>query len=81
MAEPTYIRLDIHGQVCPSCLLLTLKALNQHCGAIRAGQVEIVVMTDDRQSTSTIPGAVSKMGYQAEVAILEGGYRIRIYGR
>jgi hypothetical protein len=80
MAEPAYIQLDIHGQVCPSCLLLTLKALNQHGGAVRAGQTEIIVMTDDRQATSTIPDAVGKMGYQAEVARLENGYRIRIHG-
>jgi hypothetical protein len=80
MAEPTCIQLDIHGQVCPSCLLLTLKTLNQHGDAVRAGQTEIIVMTDSRKAVDTIPDAVGKMGYQAEVTRLESGYRIRIHG-
>ena len=80
MAELTCIQLDIHGQVCPSCLLLTLKTLNQHSDAVRAGQTEIIVMTDSRKAVDTIPDAVGKMGYQAEVTRLESGYRIRIYG-
>ena len=80
MPEPTCIQLDIQGQVCPSCLLLTLKALNQHGSAVRACQTEIIVMTNDRQATTTIPEAVDKMGYKAEVTKLEDGYRIRIHG-
>ena len=80
MAEPTYIQLDIHGQVCPSCLLLTLKALNQHGSDVRACQTEVIVLTNDRQATSTIPEAVHKMGYQTEVSRIENTYRIRIHG-
>lgn len=37
-------------------------------------------MTDDRKAVDTIPDAVAKMGYQADVAKLESGYRIRIHG-
>lgn len=80
MPEPTCIQLDIHGQVCPSCLLLTLKALNRHGSAVRAGQTEIIVMTNDRQATTTIPEAVDKMGYKAEISKQENSYRIRIHG-
>lgn len=72
------IHLDISGQICPSCLLLTLKHLNQHAAAVRAGSTEIVVTTDDRQATTTIPDAVGKMGYAAEVTKLDAGYRIRV---
>lgn len=77
--EPAYIQLDIFGQVCPSCLLRTLKTLNQHAGDVRSGKAEIIVMTDDRQATTTIPAAVGTMGYQAEVSRLDNGYRIRIH--
>lgn len=79
MIEPTYIPLNIFGQVCPSCLLMTLKTLNLHSSAMRAGHAEIIVMTDDRQATTTIPAAVSTMGYQTDVSRDEKGYRIRIH--
>lgn len=75
------IHLDISGQICPSCLLLTLKELNQHAAAVRSGTTEIVVTTDDRQATATIPEAVHKMGYGTEISRQEGGYRIRVYAK
>lgn len=76
------INLDISGQICPSCLLLTLKELNQHAPALRSGKVEIVVVTDDRQATATIPSTADRMGFCTEVTrIGDGdGYRIRIFG-
>lgn len=77
---PDTVQLDIQGQICPSCLLLALKTLNEHGAAVRRGEKEIVVVTDDRQATSTIPEAIAKMGYQSEVSRSDGGYRIRIHG-
>ena len=74
------INLDIRGQLCPSCLLLALKELNQHGAAIRAGSVEIVVTTDDRQATASIPATAERMGFRTEVVRLDGSYRIRILG-
>ena len=74
------IDLDIRGQICPSCLLLTLKELNRHASAIRGGATEIVVTTDDRQATATIPSTADRMGFRTEVSRLDGGYRIRIFG-
>jgi hypothetical protein len=74
------IDIDIRGQICPSCLLLTLKELNHHGAAVRAGSTEIVVTTDDRQATATIPATASRMGFCTEVARLDGGYRIRVFG-
>jgi hypothetical protein len=73
------IALDIRGQICPSCLLLTLKEVNRHAAAIRDGGIEIVVTTDDRQATATIPSTVDRMGFGTEVSRLDGGYRIRIF--
>lgn len=74
------ITLDIRGQLCPSCLLRTLKALNQHGAAVRAGSTEIVVTTDDRQATATIPAAADRMGFRTDVVRQDGTYRIRISG-
>lgn len=72
------IHLDIVGQICPSCLLLTLKELNLHADAVRRGATEILVTTDDRQATATIPDAVQKMGYGSEVTRQADLYRIRV---
>jgi TusA-related sulfurtransferase len=73
------IALDIRGQICPSCLLLTLKEVNQHAAAIRTGSAEIVVTTDDRQATATIPSTIDRMGFGTEVVRVDGVYRIRIF--
>ena len=78
-AAPNIIELNIFGQVCPSCLLITLKTVNTHSAALREKAVEVVILTDDRQATSTIPEAVSRMGYQCAVDSTERGYRIRIF--
>lgn len=74
------IDLDIRGQICPSCLLLTLKELNENSSAIRAGETEVVVVTNDRQATSTIPTTANRMGFHCEVTRLDEPdlYRLRI---
>ena len=74
------IDIDIRGQICPSCLLLALKELNHHGAAVRAGSAEIVVTTDDRQATATIPATAERMGFRTEVTRLDSSYRIRIFG-
>ena len=79
MADIHSIRLDIRGQLCPSCLLQTLKELNRHGADVRSGRAEIVVLTDDRQATSTIPGAAGKMGFRTNVDRQDNFYLIRIY--
>lgn len=75
------VDLDIRGQICPSCLLLALKELNRLNREIRVGDAEIVVTTDDRQATSTIPAAAERMGYAVEVRAVDGAYRICIRGQ
>jgi len=74
------IDLDIRGKICPSCLLLTLRELNRNGEAIRAGHAEVVVVTDDRQATATIPATAGRMGFGSEVLRSDAGYRIRIFG-
>ena len=73
------IELEIYGQVCPSCLLLALKEVNAKAPALRCGEAEVVILTDDRQATSTIPDATTRMGFQTEVVRNHAGYRIRIF--
>lgn len=77
---PQTIDIDIRGQICPSCLLLALKELNQNGPAIRAGQTELIVVTDDRQATATIPSTADRMGFGTEIKRIDGGYCIRIFG-
>jgi len=74
------IDIDIRGQICPSCLLLTLREMNDNGSAIRAGTTEIVVVTDDRQATATIPATADRMGFRSEVSRIDEAYRIRIFG-
>jgi TusA-related sulfurtransferase len=71
--------LDLRGQICPACLLLTLKQLNLCSAQIRAGG-ELRILSDDRQATTTIPAMVQRMGFRAEVTRADGGYRIAISG-
>ena len=73
------IQLDICGQICPSCLLLALRTLNDNREAILRGEAEVLVLTDDRQAIGTIPDATAKMGYTTEVTRTQDRYRIRIF--
>ncbi len=81
MDEPKLITLDIRGQICPSCLLLALKEVNRNAEALRAGACDVVVLTDDRQATTTIPAAIGKMGFMAAAERIAKGYRIHISAR
>ena len=72
------IELDIRGQVCPSCLLLTLREVNKHHPDLIAGRAGLVVLIDSRDATGTIPATVRNMGLDAQVDKVEGYYRIVI---
>ena len=72
------IELDIRGQVCPSCLLLTLREINRHHAEVMAGRARLVVLIDSRDATGTIPDAVKNMGLSATVDKVEGYYRVAI---
>ena len=72
------VELDIRGQVCPSCLLLALREVNKCHAALHAGEVKLVVLTDSRHSTETIPDTVRDMGFKARVDKKDGYYRVVI---
>ena len=73
------IEMDIRGQICPSCLLLALKEVNDHIKQIKGGESEIRILSDDRHATVTIPDAVEKMGLETSVEKGGGGFEIRIF--
>jgi len=72
------LEIDIRGQVCPASLLLVLREVNQHHQELVAGQLSIVVLTDNRDATGTIPESARNMGIDAVVEKMDGHYRIRI---
>lgn len=76
--ETNIIVEDVRGQICPSCLLVALRRLNEYRDRIRNGRDEFHILTDNRHSTTTIPNAVNNMGYHIDVQKEEGYYRIVI---
>lgn len=72
------IELDIRGQVCPSCLLLTLREVNNHHADLSAGRLCLTVLTDSRDASGTIPAAVKNMGLAAQLDKIEDYYRVVI---
>lgn len=78
MADTEKIELDILGQVCPACLLVVLREMNTHRQRLKRGEARLVIKTDHRDTTRTIPESARKMGYEVEVRNLEGFYEITI---
>lgn len=74
------IKMDITKEVCPSTLLITLKAVNENKEKLRKGKAKMVVTLDHKPATQTIPYAVTKMGYTAKVRKLGSLYEITITG-
>lgn len=68
------IEYDVRGQICPSCLLIALREVNRYQQQIKSGEVVFQILSDNRQSTATIPNAVLNMGYRVEVTKENGGY-------
>lgn len=80
-AAPETIELDILGQVCPACLLVVLKEINRHQDRLRSGMARLVVRTDHRDTTRTVPESARKMGYGTEVNKVATYYEIVIGAR
>jgi len=78
--ETGVVEMDIRGQICPSCLLLALKEVNDHAADLRAGHLELRILTDSRQATATIPEAVNNMGFEVEIDKTDGHYTVAIRG-
>ncbi|GAB4337110.1 MAG: hypothetical protein Kow0089_08030 [Desulfobulbaceae bacterium] len=81
MPQPTTLELDILGQVCPACLLVVLKELNVHRRSLKKGEARLLIKTDHRDTTRTIPESAVKMGYQVDVAKKDTYYEITISGK
>ena len=77
--ESEVYEYDLRGQICPSCLLMSLNQLNCYQQEIKAHGKQLHILTDDRQATGTIPDAVTNMGYQVSIHKEQGSYRIKIY--
>lgn len=73
-----HTQLDVRGQVCPTVLLLALREININKAALKSGALTLSILTDNRDSTLTIPDSVSMMGYEARVLKEEEYYRIDI---
>lgn len=77
MTNETF-ELDIRGQVCPSCLLLTLREVNRLHAALSEGHACLTVLIDSRDATGTIPAAVQNMGFATQVDKVGDYYRVTI---
>jgi len=77
-ADRELIELDMRGQICPSCLLMALKQVNEKQDGLRSGQAVLHILTDDRQATNTIPNAVVNMGYIVDIEKIKDFYTIKI---
>ena len=75
------IQLNILGQVCPACLLVVLKEINTHQENLRNGKARLVIRTDHRDTTRTVPESARKMGYAVEVNKVQTFYEISIGGK
>ena len=78
MSDIKKIELDILGQVCPACLLVVLREMNTHQQQLKNGEARLVIKTDHRDTTRTIPESARKMGYDVEVRNLDSCYEITI---
>lgn len=72
------IDYDIRGQICPSTLLMALRAFNTHQEGLRGKAVRLRFLTDNRDCVTTIPRAAENMGYTATVSRAEGCYLIEV---
>ena len=78
MTESEVVHINILGQVCPACLLVALKALNEKREALKKGEAEILIKTDHRDATRTIPDSAKAMGYNVDVKKVSSYYEIRV---
>jgi len=68
----------MRGQMCPSALLTALREINTHKLALKSGGLTLSLLTDNRDSTITIPDSAMMMGYEVHVVKECEYYRIDI---
>lgn len=76
---PRIIEFDICGQICPSTLLVALREINKNIGELNSGSVRLLIKTDNRDATNTIPGAAANMGFQVDVSKSGAIYNLLIF--
>lgn len=76
--EPVCREIDLRGQICPSTLLTALRETNNNKAELRAGELRLIILTDNRHSTTHISESISAMGYCVEVQKELEYYRITI---
>lgn len=79
MSNDNQFTLDIRGQICPSCLLITLKEVIKNADKINSKELNLLILSDDRHATATIPDAVHAMGFTTTTNKTDAGYEILIY--
>lgn len=80
LAQNTIVH-DIRGQICPSCLLFTLREVNEQRDALKNNNARLIIKTDNRDATSTIPEALASMGYDHRIEKKDGYYTIEIMAK
>ena len=79
MGDNNQLVLDIRGQICPSCLLIALKEVTKNADKINSKKLTLLILSDDRHATATIPDAVHAMGFATVTNKTDAGYEILIY--
>lgn len=74
------VSLDLRGQVCPATLLRSLRSINDLKDDLRRGAVRLVIRTDHREATATVPDAATSMGYAVRVEPEGDAYVITVEG-
>ena len=72
------VEFDIRGQICPSSLLITLREINTRQKLIKSGAQQIIILTDNRDATTTVPEALNNMGYVVSVEKKHNYYVIEV---
>jgi len=59
-------------------MLVVLKEVNQRRQEITSGQTRLLIRTDHRNATVTVPESIRKMGYRVDVAKVNNYYEITV---
>lgn len=70
--------IDLRGQVCPATLLKALREINENKNDIKSKKLILVFLSNNRDSTVTLPETAENMGYSSNVIKEQDYYRIEI---
>lgn len=71
-------QVDLRGRICPSALLSALQEVNTAKDDLKSGQLSLIILSDNRSSTTHISEAVGTMGYQVNIKKDQEHYCIAI---